>query len=51
MGNKESIECNASSDIEISEENPAFKIADPGYSNQGKGSTCTRQAIAKCTYA
>ena len=46
--NKENVECKAQYDGEINKENPAFDEKDDGYSNQGPGSTCTRQALAKC---
>ena len=47
--NKENVECKATYDGEINEKHPAFDEKDNGYSNQGPGSTCTRQALAKCT--
>ena len=49
MGNKQDVDCRAHYDGEITDKNPAFKDSDPGFSNQGPGSTCTRQALAKCT--
>ena len=46
---KQNVECKATYNGEITYENPAYKDNDKGYSNQGPGSTCTRQAIAKAT--
>ena len=51
MGNDQSSNCNATFDTEISVKDPAYKELDAYYSNQGKGSTCTRQAVAKAVYS